>query len=59
MARVFLAIYVLLNIFIVIINLIVNIFGDETIHVLSSEDWLTFMVACGALGICETLEKYK
>lgn len=57
MARGFLTIYVGLSIFIIILNLLANIFTDSTEQFLSSDDWLIFIVACGMLAICEVLEK--
>lgn len=57
MARIFLTVYVALNIFIIVVNLIINIFGGETIQLLSSDDWLIFIVGCSTLAICEVLEK--
>lgn len=57
MARIFLTVYVALNIFIVVVNFIVNVFSDESIQLLSSDDWLIFIVGCGALAICESTEK--
>lgn len=57
MAGIFLTIYVVINIIIIVLNLVFNIFGDETIEILDGDDWLIFIVACGALAIVETLEK--
>lgn len=59
MARIFLTFYVGLVIFIIVLNLIANIFTESTEQFLSSDDWLIFMVACGALAVCESIEKIK
>lgn len=56
MARIFLLIYVAINIFVLIVNAVSNIFRGETTQVLDKDDWLIFIIACGALGICEAIE---
>lgn len=56
MAKNFLNIYVALNISIIVLNVLGNIFNQETTHFLSNDDWLIFIIACGALAIVETLE---
>ncbi len=57
MARFYLTIYVALHLFLIGLNVIVNFFSEETIHALTKDDWLIFIIACGALAICETLDK--
>ncbi|WP_034757752.1 hypothetical protein [Rossellomorea vietnamensis] len=57
MAKIFLKAYVAFNILIVAVNVIANLFSEETYQFLSNEDWLIFIVGCGALAICESIEK--
>lgn len=59
MGRIFLKVYVAINLFVLVLNLIINVFGSETIQVLSKDDWLIFIIACGALAISEALEALK
>lgn len=59
MARIFLNLYVGLNILIIVVNLIVNATGDEMIQFLSKDDWLIFIIACGTLAIVEEMESLK
>lgn len=59
MAKGFLTVYVGANIFVLIINVVANIFNDATIQFLSNDDWLFFIIACGSLAICEVLEKER
>jgi hypothetical protein len=56
MARIFLKLYVALNILVVAVNFIVNVFSKETFQFLSNDDWLIFIVGCGALAISESIE---
>ncbi len=56
MGRLFLKFYVAINIFVVVINIVVNVVEGETIQYLSNDDWLIFIIACGALAISESLE---
>ncbi len=56
MARIFLLLYVVITIFVLVVNAVSNIFSGETIQVLDKDDWLIFIIACGALGICEAIE---
>ncbi|WP_121614765.1 hypothetical protein [Virgibacillus halodenitrificans] len=55
MARGFLTIYVLINLIILAINLITNIFGDEPVQILDDYDWIIFIIACGSLAITEAI----
>lgn len=57
MAKLFLQFYVALHIFIVVFNIIHNMTGGEFIQILNNEDWMLFIIACGVLAICETLDK--
>lgn len=57
MGKDFLKIYVGINILVIVFNVISNIFSDEVIQILSKDDWLIFIIACGALAISEALEE--
>ncbi len=59
MARIFLKAYVAINIVVIVINLVLNILNDTVVHLLGRDDWLIFMIACGALAITEVLEESK
>lgn len=57
MGKMFIRIYVTINIIIILLNLIVNIFWGKNYQILTSDDWLIFIAACGALAISESVER--
>jgi hypothetical protein len=59
MAKNFLKAYVAFNILILLVNVITNLFSEDTYQFLSNDDWLIFMIGCGALAVCESIEKKK
>ncbi len=56
MARIFLKIYVAIHLLVIVLNVVANILGNET-QILTRDDWLIFIIACGALAISEALEE--
>lgn len=60
MGRAVLQIYVAICIFMIILSLIATVV-DGTAHFVlkSGDDWLIFIIACGALAISEALEESK
>lgn len=59
MGRAFLQIYVAICIFMIILSLIATVVDGTAHFALKSDDWLIFIIACGALAISEALEGVK
>lgn len=59
MARIFLKFYVAIVIFMIVLSIFAVLFSGEVHHVLSNDDWIIFIIACGALAISESIDDKK
>lgn len=59
MARVFLKFYVTICLFVLGFSIVKTVASGKAYHVLSNDDWLIFIIACGALAISESIDSKK
>lgn len=51
--------YVGLWMVVISISLIGTIYTGEAQQILTRDDWLIFIIACGSLAICESIDEKK
>lgn len=49
--------YVGFGMFIIALSLIVTVSTGEAYQIFTNDDWLIFIIACGSLAICESIDK--